>query len=541
MAIAYTGRLAQEGEIHSSNDVAINICEESSPGTLPDAGSQYWLGLEINSFSTFGGQTETIRRRYFERRRQLGKARVQSIRAEAGWQADITDAQYGRISRSFLFSDDGATANQPVGAKPDTQSIYTHKKTNIGAITTTDIPITNTAAGLGVRPFIQNNIVLITGGKNNGAIKTLSSVDATKLVTSGLTADTAKSASAPNVPETRVQAIGYQFAAGTAEMQVVGGKARLNRKSGTVDWTTLGLSVGEWIFIGGDDTAYKFDTPPQGKKPTNGFARISSVSASGFDLDDTTFVPEVDAGAGKTIQIFFGSFLHNGNTKRTFTVERILGQDASSNETADYVIGALPNEMTINFEAESIVNADYTFVPLDSFTVDFGDTICSQETGVFRVPRTGVGGFATQVDVYRVKLQLKDTVDDLFAFVNSGSVAITNNVEGQTALGYRSYIGQNVGSFEGSGSVEALFQNVKAIAAIHDNKSLFFNIISVAKDTRQGLVLDLPEVTVAGQPGVELDTNITLPLDLSAAEDPVLNYTTSVTLMPHVPVLADSL
>ena len=180
-------------------------------------------------------------------------------------------------------------------------------------------------------------------------------------------------------------------------------------------------------------------------------------------------------------------------------------------------------------------------MPLDSGSIGFDADIASDLTGVKFIARTGIGGYSTQNDVYRVKLHIKDEDDDLFAFVTSATVAITNGVTGTSALGYRSYIGQNVGTFEGSGSVEALFQSEKAINAIHENKSAYFNVICVAKDTRQGTIFDIPECVVAGQPTVELDSNILLPMDLSASEDPKLKYTISVCMFAHVPELADDL
>ena len=141
MTISFTGRLAGADEVHNSNDIEINAAQEATPGVLPaTATDQYWFGLEINSFSGFGGAVETIRRRYFERRRQLGKARIQKITAEAGWQGDVTDEQFGRFGRGFLFSDDGSSSHDAstlgaLGSKADTQSIYAQKTVTVGNIT----------------------------------------------------------------------------------------------------------------------------------------------------------------------------------------------------------------------------------------------------------------------------------------------------------------------------------------------------------------------------------------------------------------------
>lgn len=537
MTITYQGKLAGPDDLHSSNDIAVNIFEEAQPGVLPAAAQQYAYGLEINSFSAFGGAVESIRRRYFEARRQLGKGRVQRITAEASWQADATDEQFGRYGRSFFFADNGTVAYEPKGAKADTQSIFNNKKTSIGAITGgNNIALVNTKAQLGTPAFKAGDIILISDrdkGPNDGKVVVCSSASGTALTfpnAAVVNQSAPATPVAPDIPRVRLHNIGYQFTAGSVSLTYTNSILKLSRTSGTLDLTTLGLQRGEWIVVGGDGEANRFGT-------TSGFARISRIEAAAITFDDQTFSPAAAAGSGKTIQIYYGEFVYNGNTKRTYTVERILGTRSTDNAAmADYVIGAIPNELTMNFDADSIVNVDYTWIPLQSAGRKFGEEICSQVSGVWHVPRTGVGGFATQIDILRTKLHIKGASEDLFSFVTSGSFSLTNNVTGAPALGSPGFIGYNVGSFEGSGSVEAYFQGPEATEAIQDNESAYFNIVSVAKDTRQGLVVDLPEVTLAGSPTVALDENIKLPLEMSASEDPVLGYTSSFCQFAWVPL-----
>ena len=193
-------------------------------------------------------------------------------------------------------------------------------------------------------------------GPNNNFVGKITATATTLTFAAGaLTNETVAAPTGRNLSRLRLSSVGYEFASGATSMAYNSTTKMftLTRATGSLDWTTLGLNPGETIFIGGDDVAYRFADNGNHKAP-NGFARIRTISASSIVFDDVTFTkPTADvtfAGTGKTIQIFWGQFLHNGNTKRTFTIERILGRKSSdqTKAMADYVVGAMPNEMTIN-------------------------------------------------------------------------------------------------------------------------------------------------------------------------------------------------
>ncbi|KKK75661.1 hypothetical protein LCGC14_2871490, partial [marine sediment metagenome] len=116
-----------------------------------------------------------------------------------------------------------------------------------------------------------------------------------------------------------------------------------------LDFETLGLIPGEWIFIGGDGASSDFVNAAN-----NGFKRIRSIAPNRleFDKSDLT-MPAEDPAAGIDLKIYFGRVLKNelGSlvTRRTYNLERQLGapDDAIPAEIqAEYITGAVPSEFT---------------------------------------------------------------------------------------------------------------------------------------------------------------------------------------------------
>ncbi|WP_197048215.1 phage tail tube protein, partial [Mycobacterium paragordonae] len=142
-----------------------------------------------------------------------------------------------------------------------------------------------------------------------------------------------------------------------------GSLVRLNRASGTLDFTTLGLIAGEWVFLGGDAVGAQFTN-------NRGFARVSVIDATYLEFDKVSWTPQAEVGTGKTIRIFFGSVLKNESDptlikRRTYQVERTLGADANGT-MSEYLVGAVPNELTLNIAQADKVTMDMTFVAVDN-------------------------------------------------------------------------------------------------------------------------------------------------------------------------------
>jgi hypothetical protein len=153
-----------------------------------------------------------------------------------------------------------------------------------------------------------------TAAGNNGLFRVESGSGATSVVvpsSPGLTDEAAPPAAA------RLKVVGLQGASGDLVAAADG------ITSTSLDFTTLGLAVGQWIKIGGTGSAFRFATAA-----CNGWARIIAIAATKLTLDNLPATWTTDAGTGKTLRVFFGDRLKNGVEKLGQTLERgFLGQD----------------------------------------------------------------------------------------------------------------------------------------------------------------------------------------------------------------------
>lgn len=138
-----------------------------------------------------------------------------------------------------------------------------------------------------------------------------------KVTTAGATSVTATGAYAieASPPGTaRAKVVGFQGASGDITANATG------LASTTLDFTTLGLAVGQWIKIGGTAATDRFILG--GATANNGRARIIGIAAHQLTLDNLPAGWAVDAGTTRTIKVWFGDRIVNGTTQISQTIER---------------------------------------------------------------------------------------------------------------------------------------------------------------------------------------------------------------------------
>src|SRR5204863_5233062 len=100
-----------------------------------------------------------------------------------------------------------------------------------------------------------------------------------------------------------VEVAGVQGASG--DIQIDGNGDLI---ASAINLTTLGLSVGQWIKIGGTAASTAFANQPT----YNGRARITAIAAGKLSLERRSWtVGAADNGSGKTIQVFFTRWFRN--------------------------------------------------------------------------------------------------------------------------------------------------------------------------------------------------------------------------------------
>ena len=120
--------------------------------------------------------------------------------------------------------------------------------------------------------------LLFLAGNNDAGNDGLKSVSA---VTNNLVTTTENLVTDATPASTAVMStVGFEGLAGDIDVLVSGGFPTLT--SSSLDFTTLGLSPGEWIHLGGDVATTAFSTAAN-----NGFARVRSIAAGVLTLDKT--------------------------------------------------------------------------------------------------------------------------------------------------------------------------------------------------------------------------------------------------------------
>lgn len=167
--------------------------------------------------------------------------------------------------------------------------------------------------------FKAGHLVQLTGftNANNSGIFKVGSSTATTIVLAGT--PTLTDEAAPPLGA-KVKVVGFEGASGDITATATG------LASSALDFTTLGLTVGAWIKIGGSATANKF-----AGAALNGYARITAITANAITLNNRPTGWTTDAGTDKLLQVWVSDHAKNGSTRITHTYEKSFqGQDTPS-------------------------------------------------------------------------------------------------------------------------------------------------------------------------------------------------------------------
>jgi hypothetical protein len=504
-----------------SNLTGLAYAEEECLKELPgvDGVDAVWYGLEPNSYSDFGGEFSTVARSPIDPSRQNKKGTIVDLDASGGFNIDFTQNNLTRLLQGFFFAD--------AREKASTQAL------NAAALPITSVTGSSKtyAAASGLAIFNKAGYLIQAKGfanaSNNGVKTVVSATGTTTVVSETIVDEASPSANA------RFNIVGFQGTSADLAIAVTSGIPALI--STALDFTTLPLNLGEWIFIGGDTTTTRFAN-------NIGFARIASISANAIVFDDTTWAPVTEAGTDKTIRMFFGTVIKNEKVpslikRRSYNIERQLGEGATSTQ-AEYLEGAVSNELTLNIPQGDKLNVDLSFVACDN-TQRTGEVDDEIKEGT-RVPALGEDAINTSSDIYRIKMSIIDPATSnpsaLFGYVSEANISINNGVTPNKAVGVLGAFDTSAANFEVGGSVTAYFTNISATQAVRNNADVGLSIIGASQNA--GFVFDIPLLGLGGgRVNVEKDSPITVPLTPAGAEN-ANGYTLLHVSFPYLPNVA---
>ena len=478
-----------------SNVAGLYIAREESLKILPD--NPVWHGIEVNSYSDMGGSTTLLQRETINPSRQNQKGKIVDLDANAGFTLDFTKNILTYLMQGFMFADarEKFTTKPLDGVQNKVISIETDSY-NLELASTT--------------PLIKGSLILVSGCnkyQNNGLKTVLNAATKKITVNSALVEDASINDNA------KITAVGFKFEAG--ECSIVANNGGFPSLVTTkTNLSSLNFTVGEWVFLGGDISNSSFSN-------NVGWARITDISDKSLTFDDTDFKPTDETNRNVELHIYFGTVIKNENQqelikKRSYCIERTLGDDGNGLQ-AQYVTGAVANEIKFNLSTANYITCDLSYVACSSLTKKGGERL----SGV-RLAEDKSDDYNTSSNIYRQKLSVIDntssTPNALFAYVTDSNLSISNGVTGIKALGILGSFDVSVGNFNVTGSLTAFFSSVEAIEAIRRNADIGFSTILASNNA--GAIFDIPLLALSGGiPNVEKDQKITIPLEKTGAQN----------------------
>lgn len=484
-----------------TNETGLAYAKEQTLGVLP--GSPEWNTLEPNDISQFGATITTVARSPISRYRQRRKGTVVDLDSAVTFEADITMEHLRDFIPAWCFSKlVGPAVFSPTAVVASTDS-YT--VASGGAL----------AAGLLVKAqgFIN--------AANNGLKLVDTGSDATNIIV----ADDLVDESAPS--NAQLSVCGVQGAAGDIEINADG-----NLISTALDFSTLGLTVGQALWIGGASAATQFATAGN-----SGFVRIRAIADHLITLDKRGQAFTADDGATKTIQLFFGQFVRNVPVGHpdyeitSFAIEAAypnLGNP--SGDRYEYAMGNYVNILTLNLPLTDKGTMSVEFVGTDT-PVPTNSRATNAATA--RSPLR-VGAFNTSADFLRLRVQNVNGTD-ITSYFKELTLTLNNNVAPEKVLANLGAVYMNAGNFEVDLSGQALFTNEDMVAAIRENRTLTGDFALRNEDG--GIMFDLPALTFGdGSKEFTRDESVKINITGESFGDPTLNTSVGITFFPHLPV-----
>lgn len=502
-----------------SNIVGLRIAEEECYRELPENPSDivFWP-LEPDNFPDFGSETVTEARNPINPSRQNQKGQVVDLNASAGLTQDLTMA-LPRLWQGFVFADAREKATTaPLNGTPI-------------AITGVVNITSDFQASSGLDSFKEGDIVLATGFNDpaNNGLHVVSTATATALTVGSTLVDETPSADAKLVN------VGTEFASDDAVIDVSGTLPQLT--STVLDFTTLGLIPGEWIYIGGDTSSSRFS-----ELNNRGWCRINAIGTNYLEFDKTDATFADDAGAGVALRIFYGKVIKNEDDPaliktRSYTFERTLGYGPNGDPQGEYVHGCVANTMTLNFATATKATVDMGYVGADSSYYKNN----SERINGTRPEPVSHHTYNSANNFARIRMNVIDPVTSnpvpAVNYMSDLSLTINNGVTANKALGKLGAFGVSVANFTVSGSVQAYFTDVATVQSVRNNADVTLDMAIAAQN--KGFVFDVPLLSLGnGRVNVEKDNPIMLPLDTNAARGK-FNNTLTICVFDYLPSIAN--
>ena len=472
-------------DLNSTNRVQHAIVRESTFGVTPT--NPAFRGLRVTG-STLNANPQTVASDEIRSDRQVADLALVGTQAQGDLNAELSFASQDPDLEEALQS---AWTSKP-------NIVNTASNTPISALSTTTITVTAGGAA-----FLAGSIAQLSGFPTaaNAKAAVVVSSTATSIVFPASTF-TAETLAIPVGATIRV--VGFQGASAdiTATASGLG--------STTLDFTTLGLVVGEWVKIGGALAAAQFATALD-----NDWCRVSAIATHALTFDRTPTGWTTDSGTGKTISVFIGDYLRNGISMYSNTIERQY-QDIPSYE---YLTGMVLDKMSLTLSAQKVVTLQKSYIGRT------GTVAGSRVSGATDIAAPTYQVLNASANIGRIGVNGSNITGP--NFVMETSLSINNNLRALYAMSSVGAVGMGNGESTITGSINTYFGDTTLYTLLLNNTATSFDFrVGRADGNQETLLFDMPRVKFAsGAPSVPgKNQNVMLPLAFQALRDPTYTY-----------------
>lgn len=252
--------------------------------------------------------------------------------------------------------------------------------------------------------------------------------------------------------------------------------------SSNLDFGDLGLQPGDWVVLHGRDT--DSGTWPAGN---NGFCRVLLVGQNAIVFDRVPTGWTANNGDGTTVDIYLGERLVNGVTRTGYSLERTFADH--SPVTYQYLTGYVPDQLVISASSQSVVEANLTFVGLQS---PFKDD--SRLSGASTLPAPPFSVFNASSNVARLTRGGTSVVGGATKnFVTEVSLTIANNLRRKNAVGFLGAAAVGAGEFNVTGSLASYFDDKSLAEEVVNNTETSMDV-AFQDGLRHVFLIDVPRM-----------------------------------------------
>lgn len=502
-----------------TNQTGISYAIEESLAVLP--GTPTWKLTEPNDITAFGASLTKVARDPISVLRQRRKGTTTDLDSTVEVDSDLTKEAYLDFIEGFMF----ASATYPDGQPPIQSGALFDNLSAVAA--TPGYAHDALSAAIPAGRLIRARGFSDTAN-NNGLLEVDSggSTTSTPIVGGTQTDETPG-----NVDNASLSIAGVRGATGDITLTVTGTTGVLG--STALDFTTLGLSDGQVIHVGGITATNQFTTAGPF------YARIrGTITATSIPLDKLDPGVVTDAGVGKEIDLLYGAFVRNVTVndvdflERSYQFELSLPnlEDPGPGDMWEYALGNQANVATFNLPLTDKATVTFGFVGTDT-ELPTSTQKTNADTPVEPVQTTA---YNTSADIARLRIQQLDETG-LSSCFKSLNLSMNNQITGEKCLGNLGNLFLNQGNFLADVEAQLLLTNPGVIAAIRNNETLTLDWI--LKNDDGAIAFDIPSLTLGGG-DKELPRNESVRINTTAEAfvDPALGYSMATSVIEQVPL-----